>query len=305
MSDNKGKSDRAYSSVSTDINIPSDYVKDKNDDTINKNDVWQDSYIYRTYQKRLSQGRDLVILIIGKNASTGTGKTTLAVQLADMMDRTDSGFTSDKCTPRVKEFFKMWQNVDQGSAVVADEGQGMADARRSMSGDNVDLSQMMAMARFREVYTVMTMPSADMLDTRIKRRADILIVCDDDYKGKGRVYELFLNDLDGGKIKTRFKETITWDAMDDHPAYQKLESQKEEMFNLLLEDYLGQNDIDNDDEVFEEIRDRAKNKARELYKNECDSYRDVNNHADMIPSPRSDDGNWSTKTLSDWLSDLA
>jgi len=306
MSDNKGKSDRAYSSVSTDIDIPSEYVKDKNDDTINKEDVWQDSYIYQEYKNRVDKERDLMILIVGQNNSTGTGKTTLATNLADKMDRTDEGFTPDKATPRVKKFFKIWRNADRGSALVADEGQGMADARRATSQDNVDLSQLMAMARFRQVYTIMTMPDAGMLDKRLKKRADIMIVCDDDVKGKGKVYKLISNVLDSNtKVKTKLMDEITWDAMDDHAAYQKLEEQKEQMFNELLEEYLGDTDIDTEDEVFEEIRDRAKNKARELYKDECDSYRDVNNHPDMVKSPRSDNGNWSTGTLSDWLSDLA
>jgi len=299
-------SDKAFNNVNSDASIPSDILDSgETSEAEETRSAWEDSYLYSKYKKRRGQERDLVILIIGENASTGTGKTTLAVQLADKMDKSTDGFTDEKATPYIDEFFKLYKNVEEGSAIVGDEAQGLADSRKSMTNENVYVSQIMSRARFREVYTILTMPSADMLDKRLKRRADILIVCDEDTKGQGRVYELFMNDLDSGKIKTRKVDDITWGAMDDHPAYQKLSEDKENQFDDLLDEIIGSEDEGNEDgKTDEEIKQEAKETARELYQDECSTYDEVRNHPDMPPSPHGKTDNWADGYLTDWLSDL-
>lgn len=297
-------SDKAFDDIGSDIDVPGEILdSDETKESDNVRNGWQDSYLYSKYKKRRGQERDLVILIIGENASTGTGKTTLAVQLANMMDESSDGFTEEKATPYIDEFFRLYKEVEEGAAIVGDEAQGLADSRKSMTNENVYVSQIMSRARFREVYTILTMPSADMLDKRLKRRADVLIVCDEDSKGNARVYELFMNDLDSGKIKTRKMEEIEWSAMDDHPAYQKLSEDKEDQFDELLDEIIE--DGNEDEESIEEIKERAKEKARELYGNECSSYSEVRGHPEMPDSPKGESDKWSKSTLSDWLSDLS
>lgn len=299
-------SDKAFSDLDSEPDIPSDILDSGETTEAEKlTSTWEDSYLYAKYKKRRGQERDLVILIIGENASTGTGKTTLAVQLADKMDQSSEGFTSKKATPYIDQFFQLYKDVEEGSAIVGDEAQGLADSRKSMTNENVYVSQIMSRARFREVYTILTMPSADMLDKRLKRRADVLIVCDEDTKGKGRVYELFMNDLDSGKIKTRKMGEITWGAMDDHEAYKKLSEDKEDQFDELLNEIIESEDEGNGDgESIEEITERAKEKARDLYGDECSSYSEVRDHPSMPESPKGKSEKWSKSTLSDWLSDL-
>jgi len=174
-----------------------------------------------------------------------------------------------------------------------------------MTNENVYVSQIMSRARFREVYTILTMPSADMLDKRLKRRADVLIVCDEDTKGQGRVYELFMNDLDSGQIKTRKVDEITWGAMDDHEAYQKLSEDKEDQFDDLLDEIIGgdEDEGNEDGKTDEEIKQEAKETARELYQDECSTYDEVRNHPDMPESPHGKTDNWSKAYIVEWLSD--
>jgi len=159
-------SDKAFSNVNSDADVP-DYILD-NEEVEESDEVrstWEDSYLYSKYKKRRGQERDLVILIIGENASTGTGKTTLAVQLADKMDQSSDGFTEEKATPYIDEFFKLYKDVEEGSAIVGDEAQGLADSRKSMTNENVYVSQIMSRARFREVYTILTMPKQEAKET--------------------------------------------------------------------------------------------------------------------------------------------
>jgi len=292
----------SFSNVkSPEINLPSNYFTSEDDEDDEYIHGWEDTWLYEKYQTRLKQGRDLVITIIGENASTGTGKTTLAVKLGHNMDRTDGGFNPDKASLYLDELMMNYKEQPEQSALVGDEAQEMADSRRAMSTENVEFSKMMAMARFREMYLVLTLPDADMLDKRLKKRADVLIVASERTKGKGRVYELRQDDLNsGGKIRTKFREEISWGAMDDDEVYQKLSQDKEVRFNELLNEYFGEGESKSDEK--RKIREKAEQEAKELNRH-GESIRSIQDIL-SIESPNSQDGKWSTSTIQKWVKDV-
>jgi len=293
----------SFSNVqSPEIKLPSDYFtsdsEDEEDEYING---WEDTWLHQKYKTRVRQGRDLVITVIGENASTGTGKTTLGVQLGHNMDRTDDGLSPDKASLYLDELMMNYKNQPEQSALVGDEAQEMADSRRAMSTENVEFSKMMAMARFREMYLILTLPDADMLDKRLKKRADVLIVASEKTKGKGRVYELQQDDLNSsGNVRTKFQEEITWGPMDDDPVYQKLSADKEVRFDELLSEYFGEETGKAEEK--KRIEEKARDEARDLNRH-GESIRSIREKL-SIESPNSEDGKWSTSTIQGWVKDV-
>lgn len=303
MSQNDLPDDAAFSDVSTEASLPSDWLKNP-ESTQTTSRGWTDTWLHTTYDRRVRREGDLVIGIVAENADRNVGKTTLAADLAFKMDRTMTGFTADKIAFDDKEFANLLDlndGVEYGSAVLADEIHKWADSRKAASNVNTNISQAIAMARFRQAYVIYTLPSFGMVDKRIKQMTDVLIKCHSEPKvGTATVYEVFLNDFDTEKVKTRGKETITWEPLDGHPVYEELEEMKATSFQELIESHLESDEDDGEDER-EVTRDEAKKMARELYRQNY-SYSEI---LDELPeSPYSDDGSWSKSTLSDWLSDV-
>jgi hypothetical protein len=103
---------------------------------------------------RQDDGRDLQTIITARNSSTGTGKTTLALWLALSWDRW--GFDDTKTTLHPTEYKNRVIECKPGEVIIMDEAEQI-DARRSMSGVNVDLSQMLMQTRYLQVDSIFTL----------------------------------------------------------------------------------------------------------------------------------------------------
>ena len=122
-------------------------------------------------EKRHKNGRDFKIIITSRNSTTGTGKTTLALWLALNWD---SNFTAEQATLHVDEYLDIYKEQSQGSVLIMDEAEQL-DARRSMSQQNVDFSEKWSMMRYSEVDSILTLPTASALDSRLEELADVWI----------------------------------------------------------------------------------------------------------------------------------
>lgn len=145
---------------------------------------------------KLRNDNDIKIIIQGANSQTGVGKTTLAIQLCRFIDQTEGEWSAeDKSFIDPQAYLNAYLDYSGGSCLLLDEiGQG-ADSRRSMSNENVGLSHGWQMLRARNVATVATLPSTNMLDHRMLELADYWVLVK--RRGLAQPYEIRVNDFNG------------------------------------------------------------------------------------------------------------
>ena len=188
----------------------------------------------RLIENRKRDNRTLLGSIVARDAATGTGKTTLAVQLAKTLD--ENGWTADMATLDPDTYAEKYTSEDtpKKSCLLLDEAEQAADNRRSSSHGNVKLSHLWATMRYREVYSLTTLPSASMLDKRLKELADLYIVVVE--RGVAVVYQTKVDDTEGENYLRRLHR-VRWQPLDDDPEYQKLTRKKAERMENYSENY--------------------------------------------------------------------
>jgi len=188
----------------------------------------------RLIENRKRDNRTLLGSIVARDAATGTGKTTLAVQLAKTLD--ENGWTADMATLDPDTYAEKYTSDDtpKQSCLLLDEAEQAADNRRSSSHGNVKLSHLWATMRYKEVYSLTTLPSASMLDKRLKELADLYIVVVE--RGVAVVYQTKVDDTEGENYLRRLHR-VRWQPLDDDPEYQKLTEKKAERMENYSENY--------------------------------------------------------------------
>jgi len=199
--------------------------------------------LQQLYERRRRDGRTLLCIIIARDAATGTGKTTLACQLARDWDT--HGWTADRATLDPGTYIEQYIDDDtpSQSVLLLDEAEQAADNRRSMSGQNVKLSHLWATMRFREIYSIITLPSASMLDKRLKELADLNIVVHN--RGTAVAYKTKIDDHTG-EYRAKRLCRLRWDPMDDDPEYQKLTDKKAKRMKNYAQTFAYGDDQDDD-----------------------------------------------------------
>jgi len=144
------------------------------------------------YRKRRRQNRDLKIIITSRDSQTGTGKTTLGLWLALHFDV--HGFGPDQVTLHPREFLKLYKENTAGSVIIMDEAEQL-DARRSMSKKNIDFWNLWQTMRYRQITSILTLPTRSALDKRGLELSDIWIQVTE--RGFARVHEVGVGDYDG------------------------------------------------------------------------------------------------------------
>lgn len=200
--------------------------------------------LQKLYERRRRNGRTLLGIIIARDAATGTGKTTLACQLAKDWDT--HGWTADRATLDPGTYADKYtdENTPKKSVLILDEGEQAADNRRSMSSQNVKLSHLWATMRFREIYSIVTLPSASMLDKRLKELADVKIVVHN--RGTAVAYKTKIDDH-SGEYRAKRLCRLRWDDLDDDPEYQRLTQKKADRMENYADSFsYGDDDADDD-----------------------------------------------------------
>lgn len=148
----------------------------------------------RICTRKLNNDNDIKIIIQGANSQTGVGKTTLAIELCRFIDK-NGWDAEDKAFIDVQRYLNSYLEYPEGSALLLDEIGAGADSRRSTSTENVNLSQGWQLLRSRNVATVATLPSTNMLDHRMLELADIWILVRE--RGLAQPYKINVNDFNG------------------------------------------------------------------------------------------------------------
>ena len=189
------------------------------------------SMLFRFILHRLNKGRDAQILIVARGGARGTGKTTLAVAIAQWIHsllrcpdcsyqnehgdtvgglyppsfdgcpwcgNSESALTrpeweADQAFISVDRYLSYYKhNSSPGDALILDEAEFGADKRRAMSSSNVELSQAWSVLRYKSCVSIATMPSTMQIDNRLEQLADVEIIVQ--RRGMGHLKWYWLND---------------------------------------------------------------------------------------------------------------
>jgi hypothetical protein len=154
------------------------------------------------YRERKLENRDLKIIITSRDSQTGTGKTTLALWLALHFD--EYGFGADQVTLHPEEFLELYKENAAGSVIIMDEAEQL-DSRRSMSNKNVEFWNLWQTMRYRQITSILTLPTRSALDKRGLELADVWIQVTE--RGHARVHKIAVGDYDG-KTQPNITETL-------------------------------------------------------------------------------------------------
>jgi hypothetical protein len=147
------------------------------------------------------------IIVDAEGASTGVGKTSLAVSIGRLCAAAfDYDMKTDDLTLSGQQYLNRWREhpgPEQPSVIVLDElaGAGAGDARRSMSTENVNLGRSWQLMRKKRVVTITTLPHWSDADKRMRRFADYRLYCLERPIGYFRPYEVTAT-FDRGDVRT-------------------------------------------------------------------------------------------------------
>lgn len=225
----KTDNDKKYLSTGKRDQLNAFYVPDLQYTTIGKFIIY-----------RLMENRDVKILITGKGKTTGTGKTTLGIHLADFVTWVRNQLFDDSVDWTAKEYsfmdvweyLKAYKTSEKGIPLITDELEYMADRRSHQTHENKKFSQAWSVLRYKNIVTIGTAPGLSDLEKRIPEGADIWINVV--HKGKANVYYLTMHDFEMKRIFKRmrmgkYKESLLWNPIDDDENYQWLKDKKEEI----------------------------------------------------------------------------
>lgn len=147
------------------------------------------------------------IIVDAEGASTGVGKTSLAVSIARLCANAFGyNMTPDDLTLSGQQYLNRWREhpgPEQPSVIVLDElaGAGAGDARRAMSDENVNLGRSWQLMRKKRVVTITTLPHWSDADKRMRRFADYRLFCLKQPIGYFRPYAITTT-FDDGDVRT-------------------------------------------------------------------------------------------------------
>lgn len=130
--------------------------------------------LHDLYERRISNGQDLVILIDDYHARRGTGKTVASLQLAEGMNQ-NGNLTWEHVSMTPEQIRNSYTTLPPRSSIVLDEGEVGAGNRDTQTKSNKALNEIMSMGRVEQKYVVVNTPSIGFIDKHIRELADVWI----------------------------------------------------------------------------------------------------------------------------------
>jgi len=126
----------------------------------------------KLYRKRVANNQDLAIIISDHQNRRGTGKTVLSLKLAEALDRTNNGVTTEKVAIGPNQLTEAYLNQPKGSSIVLDEAEAGLSKYEAASGVNKAMRELVSMGRIREKYLILNLPASSELDRDLKALCD-------------------------------------------------------------------------------------------------------------------------------------
>jgi hypothetical protein len=223
----------------------------------------EDCPLGKLYRKRVAQNRDLTVIVSDWNLERGSGKTTLALRLAQAADRTDEGVTREKASLSAEELTEAYTSKPKGSSLVFDEAEAGISNRRAMSGVNEAMRKIVGMGRVEQKYLFLTTPGVHQIDSDIRAMADVWVMVRE--VGRAQMYRVRFNPFEG-KALTDNWGILRWP--DARPAeieatYQKLTEDKKAALRGEGDDGAGYVDAAEAAESAEKAAEQAERQKRD------------------------------------------
>jgi len=217
----------------------------------------------KLYRKRVAQNRDLTVIVSDWNLERGSGKTTLALRLAQAADRTDEGVTREKASLSAEELTEAYTSKPKGSSLVFDEAEAGISNRRAMSGVNEAMRKIVGMGRVEQKYLFLTTPGVHQIDSDIRAMADVWVMVRE--VGRAQMYRVRFNPFEG-KALTDNWGILRWP--DARPAeiettYQQLTEDKRAALRGEGDDGAGYVDAAEAAQTAEEAAEKAERQKRD------------------------------------------
>lgn len=217
----------------------------------------------KLYRKRVAQNRDLTVIVSDWNLERGSGKTTLALRLAQAADRTAEGITPEKATISAESLSEAYTSKPEGSALLLDEAEAGISNRRAMSGVNEAMRTIVGMGRVEQKYLFLTTPGVHQIDSDIRAMADAWILVRE--VGRAQMYRVRFNPFEG-KALTDNWGVLRWP--DARPAgaehtYQELTKAKRRALRGEGDESAGYVDADEAAQTAEEAAQTAERQKRD------------------------------------------
>jgi hypothetical protein len=252
----------------------------------------------KLYRKRIAQGRDLTVIVSDWNLERGSGKTTLALRLAQAADRTDAGITPDKATISAESLADAYTSEPEGSALLLDEAEAGISNRRAMSGVNEAMRQVVGMGRVEQKYLFLTTPGVHQIDSDIRAMADVWILVRE--VGRAQMYRVRFNPFDGRALTDNWG-VLRWpDARpaETDPTYKELTRQKRAALRGEGDDATGYVDAAEVEETAAKAAEEAERQKRDELLRQIYQQND-----DMTQQKLADSVGLSRSRVADILSD--
>jgi len=209
---------------------------------IHKTEFWDDLF-HGIFGPRNGGAR---IIIDAEDASTGVGKTGLAVYLARVLSGIFGyDLQDDDLTLSGAHYLQRWREhpgAEQPSVIILDElgGAGAGHARRSMSNQNVELGNAWQLMRKKRIVSVVTLPHWTKADIEMRQQANFRLWCLKQPIGYFRPYEVGAS-FDDGRVQTHGYDDV------DRIAFPDMDSQDDGVYSNLA----GEKDDLLDSEFFD------------------------------------------------------
>jgi hypothetical protein len=269
------------------------------------------SELYQTWRDRVVKDDNDFIVAIAASSRTplsGTGKTTLGIQMAQQFDQSADGFDAERKASLDSEHIaeNMYADLPQRSAIIFDEAQGTlgsegVDSRKAMANAVVRMSRAAATFRYKQHALIIIAQSTQWLDSRMMDLIDRLVLIQEkdaqsEY-ARAVTFDHYREDLPSNTTAQEYTpaiEDLYWEPEPNkrsdefQQAYEKLHTLKEET----AENDESGTSGDNDDA---ELSDANKRRlVIDLYRNQGLTQYEIADH-DMINRDQS----WVSRVLSE------
>lgn len=227
------------------------------------------------------------IIIDAEDASTGVGKTGLAVYLSRLLSRAfDYDLQEEDLTLSGAHYLRRWREhpgAEQPSVIILDElgGAGAGHARRAMSNQNVELGNAWQLMRKKRIVSLVTLPHWVKADKDMRQQSDFRLWCRKEPIGCFKPYDVGAG-FDSGQVNTKGYddvERISFPNMDKHddPFYIHLADRKDELLDSQFFDADKLADGEEEEEVMspDEARRSERVEIAQRKRNNGDTSRDI------------------------------
>lgn len=249
---------------------------------------WWDDLLDGIFGPRQGGAR---IIIDAEAASTGVGKTGLAVYVAEVLSAVfEYDLQPEDMTLSGQHYLERWRDhpdKEQPSVLILDEmgGAGAGHARRAMSQQNVDLGNAWQLMRKKRIVSIVTLPHWSKVDKDMRQQADFRLWCRKNPIGYFEPYRIGAG-FDRGDVKThgyddvnrvRFPDMTTR----DDALYEHLAREKDELLNSGFFDADKLEESDDDDDGEPDDRYHRDDVIRMLYESDEFTQRELAERFDL------------------------